>query len=635
MSGNIPRAEYRVLENRQNIYLDAHNKSSANYKNKKGLSMQTNPECSTNLTTVKNICSIKSNVKIYCENKESSRSRSRERKDMCKIRRRNSATAQETCTSTIKVKKGRLSPGSHGVLHRTRSASNYRNKVYIDNKNHMSNKLFQRSCSETRKIPPQYAQCVAEIHSKSKHLISDEVKKRTFTSIEMWKDKMRKPAYTGAVPKNLANKYPNVSNVNKVRTKIMQRKNSESDKVLPKNLNLQSNIDDIKQDKNINSAFSWEIIIKNLPTEVMPILQDNKIFNSQIDINICANRIAENLERNNIFISSTTSTTPLDGPSSLPLTPTKVRYVKRETTRELSTNIEVLDDIQSYEHDYLDDVPYMERQREDNAPKLSSRFLKENVNANQRRIIVGFLIRLGACYEYSSNVIYQTVKLFDVAIDRILVETDNIQLLALTCLWITLKREVIGYKMPSVTTILQLGKELYIDREKDLLIYEKKILLAVKFNLRFADPFSLLCYYILDVARSNKCNIKLNDISFIYFCGCYLLDISMLDEKLCDTSVCVLTVAAAELSFCFVYLEDININMNFIWCQEWRNKFLLTEWEERAMHFTKQTIITHALKSNKFGSNVVYKKYLRNKYCKVSNFVLEKARQTFYSMHKM
>lgn len=69
--------------------------------------------------------------------------------------------------------------------------------------------------------------------------------------------------------------------------------------------------------------------------------------------------------------------------------------MKREVTRKLSTNIEVFDDIHPYEYDYLDDVPYMERQREDNAPKLSSRFLKENVNANQRRVIVGYLIRLG------------------------------------------------------------------------------------------------------------------------------------------------------------------------------------------------------------------------------------------------
>lgn len=68
-----------------------------------------------------------------------------------------------------------------------------------------------------------------------------------------------------------------------------------------------------------------------------------------------------------------------------------------------------------------------------------------------------------------------------------------------------------------------MAKDLYIDQEKDLLNYEKKIILAVKFNFRFADPYSLLFYYILDVTRDNKCNINSSDIPRIYFCGSYLV----------------------------------------------------------------------------------------------------------------
>ena len=48
-----------------------------------------------------------------------------------------------------------------------------------------------------------------------------------------------------------------------------------------------------------------------------------------------------------------------------------------------------------YDYDYMDDIPSMERQRDDNAPNLSTRFLTENVNAEQRRIVVGYLIRIG------------------------------------------------------------------------------------------------------------------------------------------------------------------------------------------------------------------------------------------------
>jgi len=109
------------------------------------------------------------------------------------------------------------------------------------------------------------------------------------------------------------------------------------------------------------------------------------------------------------------------------------------------------------------------------------------------------------------------------------VETDYIQLIALTCLWINLKREALFIEIPSVmksfvsTDMLhgnifspiesiQEDQTVFPDefallfrrqrccnwqrtytQEKQLLLYEKKIL-AVNFNICFADP--LLFYYI-------------------------------------------------------------------------------------------------------------------------------------------
>lgn len=46
------------------------------------------------------------------------------------------------------------------------------------------------------------------------------------------------------------------------------------------------------------------------------------------------------------------------------------------------------------EDDYLEDVPDVERMREEIAPNLSSRFLRGSVNAQQRRIIIRYLIHL-------------------------------------------------------------------------------------------------------------------------------------------------------------------------------------------------------------------------------------------------
>lgn len=78
----------------------------------------------------------------------------------------------------------------------------------------------------------------------------------------------------------------------------------------------------------------------------------------------------------------------------------KVRYEKRMMTQKLSNKKEydLICDIiceTPYERDYLEDIPDTERKRDDNAPRLSSCFLRENVNAEQRRLVVGYIIRLG------------------------------------------------------------------------------------------------------------------------------------------------------------------------------------------------------------------------------------------------
>jgi len=76
----------------------------------------------------------------------------------------------------------------------------------------------------------------------------------------------------------------------------------------------------------------------------------------------------------------------------------KVRYEKHVMTRKPSIKKENEFNIiceTPYERDYLEDVLDTERKREDNAPKLSSHFLRGNVNAEQRRLIVGYVIRLG------------------------------------------------------------------------------------------------------------------------------------------------------------------------------------------------------------------------------------------------
>lgn len=48
--------------------------------------------------------------------------------------------------------------------------------------------------------------------------------------------------------------------------------------------------------------------------------------------------------------------------------------------------------------DYHTDLPIVEREREERAPRLSANFLKQHVNAEQRALIVAFMLHLGVSF---------------------------------------------------------------------------------------------------------------------------------------------------------------------------------------------------------------------------------------------
>ncbi|XP_036148365.1 uncharacterized protein LOC105833023 isoform X2 [Monomorium pharaonis] len=575
---------------------------------KKGLSLNTENHAAVRTTSVQNSCFGKLKFQIYHDsNDENVRSRSRVRKDVCRkeIRaRQDNIELEKTIVATTEVAEAKIAPYSRIFTRRARSTSNSRNKIPLDKPIQVesNSKLFQnrRSYSETRRISLQRAQSVIDV-KKARHL-TDDVKKRTFASMQIWSEKMRK-SHTGTVPKNIT---ANVNN-NNVYAKTKLRKRSDI-----RSMDLQSEMPQY-QINNLNENIEQKAeddplktVLKHVSNKITDFLQNCSYLTVQADTGVSSTS-KETQDNNRAIVNkpinrdyslnincSIASVTPLEGSLLQPLTPTK-------------------------------DVPDTERDREKNAPRLTSRFLHENINAEQRRIIVKYIIRLGAHYQYPSHVIYQTVKLFNVAIDRIVVKVNDVQLLALACLWIILKREAPN-KIPTATAILQLAKDLYTNQEKYLLMFEKKIFSVLKFNTRFADPFSLLSYYILNVNRDIQSNIiKPNNIVRLFFCGSYMIDISMLDESLCDIPTYVIAIAATELTLCLEYSSDVNMDGD--WFRVWRSKQSLTEWEEQVMNSTKQIMIRDALKHDRTGSNVVYKKYMHSKYGGVTNFLYDKLKK--------
>ncbi|XP_076295020.1 uncharacterized protein LOC143216111 isoform X2 [Lasioglossum baleicum] len=194
---------------------------------------------------------------------------------------------------------------------------------------------------------------------------------------------------------------------------------------------------------------------------------------------------------------------------------------------------------------YHADLLIIEREKEEREPRLSTNFLREHVNADQRTLIVMFLLHLGTHNRYPSHIIYRAVKLFDAAIDKLQVSTVFIQLAALATMWIALKALGKYDDIPTATEMISLAKDLYAGREDLLIGYERKILRVLNFNVTFADVHSLFAYHLINCRYS--ADLSEGRFAFVYRAGGYVIDVTLLDEKFCRMSASVVAITAAEL----------------------------------------------------------------------------------------
>ncbi|XP_078039269.1 uncharacterized protein LOC144471265 [Augochlora pura] len=212
--------------------------------------------------------------------------------------------------------------------------------------------------------------------------------------------------------------------------------------------------------------------------------------------------------------------------------------------------------------DYHADLPIVEWEKENLSPRLSAKFLKEHVNAEQRKIIVIFLLRLGTHCNFSSYVIYRAVKIFDAAIDRIEVGTAFIQVTALASLWIALKLLERSEKIPTASAMISLAKDLYAGKQHLLIEYERKILRVLDYNVSFVDAYTLLSYHLINYSFSS--DISQDMIEFLFFAASYAIDVTLLDESFCKISVSFIAAAAVELVLGLVLDTDQNELSNTI-----------------------------------------------------------------------
>ncbi|CAK9794622.1 G2/mitotic-specific cyclin-B [Anthophora plagiata] len=294
-----------------------------------------------------------------------------------------------------------------------------------------------------------------------------------------------------------------------------------------------------------------------------------------------------------------------------------------------------------YHTEYLEDLPIVERDREKLTPVLSKNFLTErHINAEQRRLVVIFMLHLGTHCRYPSYIVYQSVKLFDLVMDRIRVETALIQLTALASLWIALKKQENFHKIPTAKSMVALANELYAGREDLLIKYERKILQTLNFNVTFVDAFTLYTHHLINCIRF--IDISDETTTFLYNTGCYLIDVTLLDEQFCRTPASLIALTAAELALGLVLDVATTAQARPRWLF-WRGLLfaatchLPDRYGDEEIDWTRITMLRRLLNSGKkhSGFDVVYKKYSRSRHGRISESLLERASrvsltETFY-----
>ncbi|KAL7301180.1 hypothetical protein TKK_0006151 [Trichogramma kaykai] len=281
----------------------------------------------------------------------------------------------------------------------------------------------------------------------------------------------------------------------------------------------------------------------------------------------------------------------------------------------------------AYNMDYM--AEYIRFQMEINdKKKLSDNFLKKNITPDQRRLIVKWLIRAGTYYKYPSFVLYQAVKIFDAYIDTVSAHTDELQILALAALWISLKKNSRIDETPDASTLTKLISKDVQDDSQTLANYERKILMSLNFEVSFSEPFSLLALYTVmleEVQRQSS-----SQVQDIYYCGSYLIDLSLLHHKIYNLSAVHLAAICAEMALVITMPNIANLD-----CPKnyWRNRVytanpILAKYRlpEEQMDYIGTQLMQKVIQSKEESTDyhAVYKKYSTKRYGPISQFITSK-----------
>ncbi|KAK0169136.1 hypothetical protein PV327_002882 [Microctonus hyperodae] len=262
---------------------------------------------------------------------------------------------------------------------------------------------------------------------------------------------------------------------------------------------------------------------------------------------------------------------------------------------------------------YVKDITNFYIKKEKSRRQFISRFRRQNINLEQRKILINHLMKIHKDYNYSSFIAYQAARIMHDMFDAKRISIKELQLVELSSLWIALKNNILGYSLPDASRIISFSDGAYT--KEDLHKCEKNILQILNFNVSYADPFSVFFYSI--ISHDNFIFMPKNS-NIIYYSGNYMLDVALFDESLMDLSPVLLGCAAAEMSLVInLAPEEAFTDPEH---NHWRSDCAKANFTSAEILRVQSLILRLIIKSSYTinPEHVVFKKYKRSRYGRVS-----------------
>ena len=222
--------------------------------------------------------------------------------------------------------------------------------------------------------------------------------------------------------------------------------------------------------------------------------------------------------------------------------------------------------------------------------------MQEEVDSEMRRVLIDWLVDVTVKFSIGDKVIFSACDLVDLFLRKESIETENFQLLGITCLMIQAK--IYEIYPPTLKDYIVVCDYAY--EEEDFLLMEARILTAINFKVNNSYSFDMMSALMLEMEADREAQCF----------GQFVLECFLLSEH-CSTFSDKIKCISSILLLCDLF--ELNVPDSL---REYITNSQVEECCEK-IYETMETVEEEQLEA-------INSKYFHDQYCRVSQFKLKR-----------